>query len=93
MNDLKIKEIVYQAVQATKNENSGLLRKFDSQIAVLQTHFEETKAMLERIEQQTTKTNGRVSSLESKLVVLAAIIATILFLNGSELISFIMKII
>jgi hypothetical protein len=100
MKEQQMKEIVYQAVQATKSENSGLMRDLKASVAVLETHHVETKEILQRIEQQTIKTNGRVTCLEAdygalkvKLYILAAIIATILFLNGNELVTFISKII
>ncbi len=41
---------------------------------------------------QTTKTNGRVNKLERYLMIIAAVVVTLLATNGSELISFIMKI-
>lgn len=52
----------------------------------LDAHFKEIKATLERIEAQTTRTNGRVSSLEmwrsyvvGGLAIISAIILPIAF--------------
>lgn len=42
---------------------------------------------------QVKKTNGRVTKLERNLLVVAVVVATLLFTNGSELISFVMQII
>ena len=42
---------------------------------------------LQRIETQTTKTNGRVSKLERNLMILAAVFATVTLLKYQEVLT------
>lgn len=92
MKDEKIKEIVYMAVQATKSENSGLIADIRKSIAILETHHLEVKDTLERIEEQTKKTNGRVSRLENwrsyitgGLAVVGIVIALVIYIFNSSM--------
>lgn len=43
--------------------------------------------------EQVKKTNGRVNKLERNLFIIGAVVLTLLFTNGSELVSFILKVI
>lgn len=52
-------------------------------------HFmNDIRLTLTRIEEQTLKTNGRVTLLEKIVLIVGCITGTILLMNGSELISF-----
>lgn len=55
--------------------------------------FGEIQTQLTRIETQTIKHNGRLSRVERNLLIVACVSGTILFLNGPELVSFLLTII
>lgn len=55
--------------------------------------FTDIKDTLGRIEEQTSKTNGRVTRLERNLLIVACVVGTLLVTNGSDLLSFILSII
>lgn len=59
-----IKETALAVQQSTKQEHSGLIGDLHDNITVLKENHEMVLQTLERIEAQTIRTNGRVSSLE-----------------------------
>ena len=66
-----------------------IVEMFKGVNAKLDEHTEQN----EKIITQTTKTNGRVNKLERYLLIVAVVVMTLLFTNGSELLGFILKII
>lgn len=50
----------------SKQELELIEEKFRGMAALMNAHFENLEDRLERIEEQTTKTNGRVTELEKK---------------------------
>lgn len=99
MKDDRVKEIVYQAVQATKSENSGLISDLRSSVAVLKTHYEDIK---ENVAEFRTENNKRFDTLETKvdftngkvrklIIAVVGIGAFVLGSMGRELMPFLSK--
>lgn len=59
----ELKDYIFHAVQATKQENSGLLGEIRTNVTVLETQYKNIMVTLGEIKTQTTKTNGSVTSL------------------------------
>lgn len=55
--------------------------------------FKDIKDSLDRIEEQTTRHNGRLTKVERILLILGCVTGTILVVNGSELVGFLKGII
>lgn len=55
--------------------------------------FKDIKEQLDRIEAQTVKHNGRLTRVEKTLLILGCTTGTLLITNGSEFVSFVMKLI
>lgn len=86
--------LIVKAIQATKGENSGLIGQIQKDISDLKGNYSkreldhfitEIKENVEKILIQTTKTNGRVNSLENHRSYLWGAY-TLLFLLGSVII-------
>lgn len=56
----------------------------------LDQNFKAIGAVLERIETQVTKTNGRVNKLERNMLVIACVVGTILLLKFPEVMKVLM---
>lgn len=61
----RLEGLLVKAVQAGKQETSGLVGELRTDIAVIKEHNKNQNVTLQRIENQTIKTNGRVGKLES----------------------------
>jgi hypothetical protein len=59
-------DIKYELLTMTKDEKLLIDEKFHGLASLINARFENVEDRLERIEGQTTKTNGRVSALEEK---------------------------
>lgn len=61
MEDKRLKEIIYQAVQATKKENSGVFLELKDRLG-------EINVTLNRLNDQIIRQNGRVNTAEKKII-------------------------
>jgi hypothetical protein len=58
MKEDLVKDIVYQAVRATQNENNGLVKDLKTSTAVLETHYLDLKEHIGSLETEVRKKNG-----------------------------------
>ncbi len=84
--------IIVKAIQATKSENSGLIGDIKKDIAELKSNYskreldhfiKELNENVAKILEQTTKTNGRVNSLENHKAYLWGATTLLTILGGA----------
>lgn len=60
---------------------------------LIEHKFNDIKSSLDRIEAQTIKHNGRLTRLERTVLIVSAVSVTLLIVNGSKFVGFVMSII
>lgn len=65
----------------------------DIKFSAVHERFSSQDKILEKILTQATKTNGRVSKLETISLIVGTAVGVLLITNGSQLVQFIMSII
>lgn len=76
-----------------KETMNALIANLHDKIDVLSEKATARDVKIDQILNQTIKTNGRVTKQERYLLIVACVVATLLFTNGSELVGFVMKLI
>lgn len=74
-------------------EHSYSKEVIDLKVESIHRRFSGQDEVLAKILTQTLKTNGRVNKMEKIMIILGAVTATLLVVNGSSLLSFLMSII
>lgn len=75
------------------DESPYTKRELDSKFEAIHERFGNQDRTLEKILTQTTLHNGRMKKIEKTLLIVGCVSATILIINGSELVDFLMKVI
>ena len=65
----------------------------DEKLEAIHQRFNQQDFTLDKILQQTTAHNGRMKKIEKTLLIVGCVTGTLLLVNGSELIGFLMQII
>lgn len=74
-------------------EHSYSKEVIDLKIDSIHKRFSDQDSVLEKILIQTTKHNGRLSKVERTLLIIGCVTGTLLLVNGSSFVDFILKII